>query len=114
MYCYLYTVFILYIYIIYAYLNFTCPIFDYNVFIFIEMCPPLLSDSLIIHCTLNGNYANCSNPSIPDTIAIPSCKESHTVPINEQEEIPIALHCQSNGTWSKRLYPCISCNFFIL
>jgi len=60
--------------------------FDYNFFMFLEMCPPLISDSLNIKCTLNGNYANCSNLSIPETIAMQSCKESHTLPINEKED----------------------------
>jgi hypothetical protein len=58
--------------------------FDYNSFIFIEMCPPLLSDTLDIKCSLNGDYVNCSNPPIPETIAMQSCKESHTLPTNEQ------------------------------
>ncbi|KAF0762508.1 Uncharacterized protein FWK35_00006322 [Aphis craccivora] len=73
-----------------------------------KMCPPLLSDNIDFKCTLNGKFVNCSNPSIPDTLAIPSCKESHTVPINEQEETPNVLFCQSNGTWSKQLNRCIS------
>ncbi|XP_026815136.1 uncharacterized protein LOC113555042 isoform X2 [Rhopalosiphum maidis] len=71
-----------------------------------KMCPPLLSDSLNIKCTLNGKNADCSNPSIPDTIAIPACKFTHSLP-NRQEETPIELSCQSNGTWSNQLYKCI-------
>jgi len=31
---------------------------DYSLFMFIEMCPPLLSYNIDIECTLNGNYAN--------------------------------------------------------
>ncbi|KAL4123142.1 hypothetical protein QTP88_015367 [Uroleucon formosanum] len=71
----------------------------------LKMCPPLISDSLDIKCTLNGRYANCSNPSIPDTIASPSCKLTHSLP-NGQEETPLDIHCQSNGIWSNRLYRC--------
>jgi len=76
---------------------------------FIEMCPPLISDSLNINCTLNGNYANCSNLSIYGTKAIPSCKPTHKIP-NGQEETPIELLCQSNGMWSNQLYKCIPRN----
>ncbi|XP_022170820.1 uncharacterized protein LOC111034095, partial [Myzus persicae] len=50
-----------------------------------KMCPPLLSDSLDIKCTLNGKYANCSNLSIPNTIATPSCKPTYIAP-NGQED----------------------------
>ncbi|XP_060870975.1 modular serine protease-like isoform X2 [Metopolophium dirhodum] len=71
-----------------------------------KMCPPLISDSLDIKCTLNGKYANCSNLSIPDTVATPSCKPTHTVP-NGQDETPLELHCQSNGLWNNQLYRCI-------
>ncbi|XP_060836525.1 modular serine protease-like isoform X2 [Rhopalosiphum padi] len=70
-----------------------------------KTCPPLLSDSLDIKCTLNGNYANCSNPSIPGTIANQSCKSTHRL-LNGQEGIPIELRCQSNGTWNNNLYKC--------
>ncbi|XP_001942568.2 modular serine protease-like [Acyrthosiphon pisum] len=71
----------------------------------LKMCPPLISDSLDIKCTLNGKYANCSNPSIPDTIASPSCKSTHSLP-NGQEETPLDIHCQSNGIWNNKLYRC--------
>lgn len=77
------------------------------------MCPPLISDSLDIKCTLNGKYANCSNLSIPDTIATPTCKPTHTVP-NGQDETPVELHCQSNGLWNNQLYRCIPCNCIFL
>jgi hypothetical protein len=79
-------------------------------FMFIETCPPLLSDSLDIKCTLNGNYANCSNPSIPGTIANQSCKSTHRI-LNGQEGIPIELRCQSNGTWNNQLYECTPCKY---
>jgi len=88
--------------------------FDYNMFMLLEMCPPLLSDSLDVKCTLNGDYANCSNPSILGTKAIPSCKLTHTIP-NGQEETPIELLCQSNGAWNNQLHTCVPCNcIFIL
>jgi hypothetical protein len=83
--------------------------FDYNIFVITETCPPLLSDSLNIKCTLNGTYANCSNPSIPNTIAMQSCKQTQII-LNGQEETPIELRCQSNGTWNNDLYRCTSCN----
>ncbi|KAE9523065.1 hypothetical protein AGLY_016537 [Aphis glycines] len=70
-----------------------------------KMCPPLLSDSLDIKCTLNGKFANCSNLSIPDTIAIPSCKPTYIAPIGI-EDTPFELHCQSNGMWDNKLYEC--------
>jgi len=76
----------------------------------IEMCPPLHSESLDIKCILNGKYANCSNPSIPDTIATPSCKTTHKLP-NGQEETPLNIHCQSNGIWDNHLYECEPCNY---
>ncbi|CAI6368302.1 unnamed protein product [Macrosiphum euphorbiae] len=69
-----------------------------------KMCPPLISDSLDIKCSHNGKYANCSNLSIPDTIATPSCKPTFTEP-NEQE-ISVELLCQSDGLWNKQLYRC--------
>ncbi|XP_029345055.1 uncharacterized protein LOC100167148 isoform X2 [Acyrthosiphon pisum] len=69
-----------------------------------KMCPPLISDSLDIKCSHNGKYANCSNLSIPDTIATASCKPTFTAP-NEQE-ITLELLCQSNGLWNKQLYRC--------
>ncbi|XP_060836504.1 uncharacterized protein LOC132919163 isoform X2 [Rhopalosiphum padi] len=72
-----------------------------------KTCPPLLSDSLNIKCTLNGTYANCSNPSIPNTIAKQSCKQTQMI-LNGQEETPIELRCQSNGTWNNDLYRCTS------
>ncbi|XP_025208667.1 uncharacterized protein LOC112604026 [Melanaphis sacchari] len=71
----------------------------------IKMCPPLLSDSLDIKCTLNGKFANCSNPSTPDTIAIPSCKPTYFAPIG-LENTPLELICQSNGMWNNQLYKC--------
>jgi len=78
------------------------------------MCPPLEADSLDIKCSHNGKYANCSNLSIPDTIAIPICKPTYSAP-NGQEDIPLELLCQSNGKWNKQLYRCNPCNciFFI-
>ncbi|XP_060869972.1 uncharacterized protein LOC132944560 [Metopolophium dirhodum] len=71
----------------------------------LKMCPPLLSDSLDIKCTYNGKKTNCSNLSIPDTIAIPKCKDTYSLP-NGKIETPIELHCQSNGLWDKELYIC--------
>jgi len=89
--------------------------FDYNFFMFIEMCPPLLSDSLDIKCSYNGNYTDCSNLSIPNTIAIPSCKPTHYFSSNGHEEVAKELHCQSNGMWDKELYRCnIMCNLIFL
>ncbi|XP_060872105.1 uncharacterized protein LOC132946240 [Metopolophium dirhodum] len=70
-----------------------------------KMCPPLESDSIDIICTYNGKYANCTNPSIPDTIAIPLCKPSYTAQ-NGHEEEPLELLCQPNGAWNNELYRC--------
>ncbi|XP_060881631.1 uncharacterized protein LOC132953091 isoform X2 [Metopolophium dirhodum] len=70
-----------------------------------KMCPPLESDSLDIKCSHNCKYTNCSNLSIPDTIAIPSCKPTYIAPIGI-DAAPLELHCQSNGTWNKQLYSC--------
>eukprot|EP00102_Acyrthosiphon_pisum_P010378 XP_008178678.1 PREDICTED: urokinase-type plasminogen activator-like [Acyrthosiphon pisum] len=55
-----------------------------------KMCPPLESDSLDFKCSFNGKYANCSNLSIPDTIATPSCKATYIAP-NGQEDTPLEL-----------------------
>jgi len=82
---------------------------DYNLFMFIEMCPPLESDSLDIKCSHKCKYANCSNLSKPDTIAIPSCKPTYIAP-NGQDSASLELHCQSDGTWNKQLYSCNPCN----
>ncbi|XP_060872108.1 uncharacterized protein LOC132946242 [Metopolophium dirhodum] len=71
----------------------------------IKMCPPLESDSLDIECTHNGMYANCTNPSKPETIAKPSCKPLYTAP-NGLEKEPLELLCMPNGTWNKELYRC--------
>jgi len=76
---------------------------------FIEMCPSLLSDSLDIKCTLNGEYADCTNPSIPETIATASCKPTYSAP-NGQQDTPLKLLCQSNGMWNKELQTCKLCN----
>jgi len=84
-------------------------IFYYNLYMFIEMCPPLLSDSLNIICTRNGEYANCSNLPIPGTIASPSCKPIYIQP-NTHKKTPLELHCLSNGTWNEQLYTCNTCN----
>eukprot|EP00102_Acyrthosiphon_pisum_P006978 XP_003241091.2 PREDICTED: uncharacterized protein LOC100572031 isoform X6 [Acyrthosiphon pisum] len=70
-----------------------------------KMCPSLISDSLDIKCSHNGKYTNCSNLSIPDTIAKTSCKPFYTAPIS-QEDTPLELNCQANGTWNKQLYRC--------
>jgi len=83
--------------------------FDHNLFTFIEMCPPLESDSLDIKCSHNGDHANCSNLSIPNTIATLSCKPTY-IALNGQEETPFELRCQSNGMWDKQLYRCKPCN----
>ncbi|XP_060836526.1 modular serine protease-like isoform X1 [Rhopalosiphum padi] len=72
----------------------------------LKMCPPLISDSLDIKCSLNGNNADCSKLSVYDTKAIPSCKPTHILP-NGLEETPIELRCQSNGMWNNQLYRCI-------
>jgi len=87
--------------------------FNYNLFAFIEMCPPLESDSLDFKCSHNGKYANCSNLSIPDTIATPSCKSTYTAP---NGEIPLELHCLYNGTWNKQIYRCNprNCIFYLI
>jgi len=69
------------------------------------MCPPLESDSLDIKCSHNGRYANCSNLSIPDTIARLSCKSTHSAP-NGKDKSPLQVICQSNGMWNKPLYTC--------
>jgi len=87
--------------------------FDYNLFVFIEMCPPLLSDSLDIKCTLYGKYTNCSNLSIPDTIALLSCKSTHYFAPNGQDEAAQELYCQSNGRWNKELYRCNISNLIL-
>ncbi|KAE9523066.1 hypothetical protein AGLY_016538 [Aphis glycines] len=71
----------------------------------LKMCPPLLSDSLDFECSLNGKFANCSKPSIPETKAIQSCKPTHILP-NGHEESATELFCQSNGTWNNQLYEC--------
>jgi len=85
--------------------------FDYNLFIIIGLCPPLLSDSLNIKCSYNDKYANCPNQSIPGTIATPSCKPNYVLP-SGQIETPIEIYCQSNGTWDKQLlYRCHPCNY---
>jgi len=78
-----------------------------------KKCPSLVSDSLDIKCSHNGNYVNCSNLSTPGTIAIPSCKPTHTVP-NGQDEVPLELLCQENGMWNNQLYRCIPCNYIFL
>jgi len=77
---------------------------------FIEMCPPLLSDSLDIECSYNGKYANCSNVSIPHTIATPKCKPTYALP-KGHKETPLELHCQSNGLWDNQLYKCEPGNY---
>jgi len=74
---------------------------------FIEMCPPLLSDSLNIECSYNGKDANCSNLAIPETIAIPSCKTSYGIKTKQLE-----LHCQYDGMWDKELSRCEPGNTF--
>ncbi|XP_029342388.1 uncharacterized protein LOC115033024 isoform X1 [Acyrthosiphon pisum] len=71
----------------------------------LKMCPPLESNSLDVICSHKGKYVNCSSPSIPDTIATPSCKPTYTAP-NGQDETPLELLCQSNGTWNNQLYKC--------
>ncbi|XP_022182774.1 uncharacterized protein LOC111042453 isoform X2 [Myzus persicae] len=71
----------------------------------LKMCPPLESNSLDIKCSHNGKYANCSNLSIPDTIATASCKQTYIAPHGE-DLTPFELLCQSNGTWNKQLYRC--------
>jgi len=72
---------------------------------FIEMCPPLLSDSLDIKCTLNDKNVNCSNLSISNTKATLSCKPAYSA-LNENEDTPHEIYCQSNGIWNKKLYTC--------
>lgn len=73
--------------------------FEYCMFMFIEMCPPLLSTSLNVKCTLNGNYVDCSNPSVNGTKAKLSCKFKDSLP-GGQDDNPIQLRCQSNGMWN--------------
>ncbi|KAE9523064.1 hypothetical protein AGLY_016536 [Aphis glycines] len=70
------------------------------------MCPPLLSDSLDIECSLNGKVTNCSKPSIPETKAIKTCKATHTLPYGKKN-YSIELRCQSNGIWNNQLHECI-------
>jgi len=96
--------------IIYLYIKVQSVVmFDFNLFTFIEMCPPLESNSLDIICSHKGKHVNCSESLIPDTIATPSCKPTYTAP-NGQDETPLELLCQSNGTWNNQLYRCNSCN----
>ncbi|XP_060874108.1 uncharacterized protein LOC132947887 isoform X2 [Metopolophium dirhodum] len=70
-----------------------------------KMCPPLEADNLDFKCTLNGKYCNCSNLSIPNTIATQSCKQSYFAKYGE-EDFPPELVCQPNGIWNNRLYRC--------
>jgi len=79
--------------------------FNYNLFMFLEMCPPLISDSLDIKCSYNGKDVNCSNLSIVNTTAIPRCKPKHYLP-NGKNETPLELHCQLDGSWDKELIIC--------
>lgn len=68
------------------------------------------SDSLVLRCTLNGQYVNCSKPSIPGTKLEPSCKVTHILP-NGQAESSIELSCLSDGKWSGYLHECVPSNF---
>jgi len=51
------------------------------------MCPLLSSNSLDIECCQNGNYANCSNPSLPDTIKNLSCKPTCKLRLINGQEV---------------------------
>ncbi|XP_026810570.1 hemicentin-1-like isoform X2 [Rhopalosiphum maidis] len=73
----------------------------------LEMCPPLKSDSLDISCSLNGKYADCSDQSIPNTIARPSCKAKYIVENEEESIMSPEITCQSNGVWNYKLFKCI-------
>ncbi|XP_060841919.1 CLIP domain-containing serine protease B10-like isoform X2 [Rhopalosiphum padi] len=73
----------------------------------LEMCPPLKSDSLDISCSLNGKYADCSDQSIPNTIARPLCKAKYIVENEEESIISPEITCQSDGVWNYQLFKCI-------
>jgi len=72
----------------------------------LRKCQPMMSDSLDIKCTLNGQTVDCSKPSIPGTKLRPKCKITHSLP-NGQIETTIDLICYPDGNWSGRLYICI-------
>lgn len=81
---------------------------------FSEKCPPLISDSLELKCTMNGELVDCSKPSIPGTKMKPKCKPTHSLP-DGQIETPIMLQCRNNGTWvGGQLYTCVPCNCIFL
>jgi len=83
---------------------------------FLEMCPPVTSDSLEITCTLNGELVDCKKPSIPGTKLKPICKSNYALP-SGQLETPIQLQCRKNGTWfGGKLYTCIpkNCKYLFL
>ncbi|XP_050434792.1 modular serine protease-like isoform X2 [Adelges cooleyi] len=72
----------------------------------LKMCSPMMSDSLNLLCTFNGDITSCSKPSQPGTKLKPSCKPTHSLP-NAQDETPIELTCQQDGQWSGQLYKCV-------
>lgn len=84
--------------------------YNNNLFVFLEFCPPMISDSLVLRCSLNGQYVNCSKPSIPGTKLEPSCKITHILP-NGQAESSIELLCLPDGKWSSYLQECVPSNF---
>lgn len=81
--------------------------------LFLEKCPPIKSDSLVLSCTYNGQEVNCSDLAINGTILVPRCKKTHSLQ-NGLFESPMESVCLPDGKWSHQLYSCVLSYFIIL
>lgn len=76
---------------------------------YLEMCPPMESDSIDFECTFEGKYISCLN-AVSGTILYQTCKATHTLS-SEQEKPSNQLLCLEDAAWSDDdLYTCIPCN----
>ena len=69
-------------------------------------CPSLVSASLSLQCSLNGeDLLQCEKPFVPGTRVSVSCKNSYKRDNDiEQKDV---LTCQINGEWNYKPIKCI-------
>ncbi|XP_034240329.1 modular serine protease-like isoform X2 [Thrips palmi] len=70
-----------------------------------KICPPLISTSVDLECTLGGKPVRCDKGQLPGTRAKLQCKPSYRFPAGVTPDYD-AVNCQPDGTWDWPLFKC--------
>lgn len=72
----------------------------------IKTCPGLISTSLEISCTFQGNSVSCTERIVPGTRAVLACKHLYKLPVTNDPAYR-ELTCLNDGSWDRRLFRCL-------